>query len=331
MTFDTFDSGRDQGTSEWRLVVVTGASGFIGHWIAQLAPPDVRLRVLARPTSDLSRLPSGIEVATGDLLDRDALRAALDGVDAVIHAAGIISFDRRDAERVRRANLVATQNLFEVARQLGIGRIVHTASIFALGHADPALCTGHEPFNARALLDIPYVAAKHDIELMSEAMLAEGLPLVRLYPGLCLGPEDRTQSSSGVIAAWLRGQVPAITRGGICYMDVRDAAAAHWAALARGEVGQRYLLPGTNLTHRQLFTRLAALTGRRAPPLTVPVPLAVTGAALMQRLMAEPPLRPDMARLMGYRWWYEDTATQSLGLSLRHLDETLHATLAELR
>ena len=74
--------------------LLTGASGFVGSWIARMIdPPPGALRVLARPTSDLSVLDDlPVEVAEGDLLDPPSLRQAMDGVRRVYHAAGTISF-----------------------------------------------------------------------------------------------------------------------------------------------------------------------------------------------------------------------------------------------
>lgn len=316
-------------------LLLTGGSGFIGHWIARLLPPDYSLRILARPHSDLSLLDrAGVryERALGDLCDRASLQRALEGIEGVIHAAGYIAFDRRDAGRIRAANLDGCLNLFAAAQQAGVQRVVYTASIFALGHAERGLVTAESPFNAQALLDIPYVQAKREAELAARRFIEQGLPLIRIYPGLCLGPEDRTHSSSALIGEWLQGRLPALVDGGICYLDVRDAAAAHIAALTHGEPGAQYLLPGYNLTHHDLFARLAPLAGRAAPHLTMPPALAEWGAALLERLLPRPFLYRDMARLMRYRWWYEGAASQqALALCYRPLEETLRATLAELR
>lgn len=322
-----------QALCQFDTVLLTGGSGFVGHWVARSLPASLHLRLLARPTSDLALLDeAGVayERVEGDLLEPESLRRALRGADAVIHAAGLISFDRRAAGAVWDNNVRATAALFEAALEAGVSRVVQTASIFALGHAERGVVTGEEPFNGAHLLDIPYLRAKWEVERLSQGMIARGLPLVRLYPGLCLGPEDRTRSSSGTIAEWLRGRLPALMRGGICFVDVRDAARAHVAALACGGVGERYLLPGYNLSHRELFERLAPLAGRRAPRLTVPAWVGVRGASLLERLMDEPPLRRDVARLMGHRWWFRDDSAK-LGIRYRPLEQTLRATLDGLR
>lgn len=316
--------------------LLTGASGFMGGWIARtLHPAPGELRVLARSSSDLSLLGGlPVEVAYGDLLDPASLACALDGVQRVYHAAGYINFRRRDGAAARRQNYEGTLNLFEAALRAGVERMVLTGSIFALGcAADP-----HHPvtedsvFNAPELLNIPYMRAKVDIEQAAEEFIKQGLPLIRLYPGLCLGPDDRHRSSSGAIDAWLHGRLPAIIAGGgICMMDVRDAAAAHVAAMERGVPGRKYLATGHNITLQGLFERLQRITGRR-PPLRLPPPLGVPLAHAVEALGLFPALDAAQARLMAYFWWYDSSrAVRELGVTFRPLDETLSEAVAWLR
>lgn len=313
--------------------LLTGATGFVGQWIARtLDPGPGALRVLARRTSDLSALKGlPVEVVEGDLLDGGSLRRALDGVQSVYHAAGWISFKRRDWERVREVNYQGTANLFEAALAAGVERVVYTASIFALGHAEGPgkLVTESQQFNGHDLLDIAYVRAKVDAERAAEEALDRGLPLIRLYPGLCLGPGDTTRSSSAAIDAWLRGRLPAVVSGGgICLMDVRDAAAAQVAAMEQGEPGRRYLATGHNVTLRELFARLQAITGRRRPPLELPPGLAAPLAGVAERLDVLSAFDQAQARLMARYWWYDSArAQEELAVHFRPLEETLRDTV----
>jgi dihydroflavonol-4-reductase len=267
------------------------------------------------------------EVVEGDLLDMGSLRRALEGVSRVYHTAGIISFRPRDANIVRRVNLDGTANLFEAALTVGVERVVYTASIFALGHAESSECPADEDaeFNANDLLDIPYLRAKREAELVAQAYIGEGLPLIRLYPGLCLGPGDRNRSSSGAIDAWLHGRLPGIiSGGGICLMDVRDAASAHVAAMEKGKPGRRYLAAGHNVTLSNLFERLSCITGIPAPLLRFPPWLGIPATHLTESLGIFPVLDSAQTRLMARYWWYDSARARSeLNASFRPLDETL--------
>ncbi len=317
-------------------ILVTGGSGFLGGAIvrALVAAGETRIRVLARPGSDLSAL-AGIpcERVNGDLLDPDSLRQALEGVSQLFHAAGLIRFRPQDAQQVRRVNLDGTRHLFEAALAAGVRRVVYSASIFTVGAAqNGALATEDMGYNTPDLLDIPYIQAKWGAEQAAQAAAARGLKVIRLYPGLCFGPGDHNRSSTGAVDAWLRGMLPAVVRGGgIPVIDVRDAAQAHLAAMAHGVPGRRYLAPGYNLTLDELFARLSHLTGRPGP-LMLPARVGILAARLLDWLPLALPVDSAQARLMARQWWFDDSrARQELGIAYRPLDTTLAETVAWLR
>lgn len=312
--------------------MITGGTGFLGGWIARTLARDPEqtgpLRVLVRESSETRRLRDlPIEIVEGDLLDAPSLRRALAGVRFVYHAAGRITFRPDDADAVRRVNYHGTVNLFSAALEAGVERVVYASSIFAVGHTeDQTPVDSDHVFNGQKYLDIPYVRAKRDAELAARDFITRGLPLIRLYPGICLGPGDVNRSSTRAVAAWVQRRLPAITAGGgVPIIDVRDAAAAQITAMRRGEVGPRYFAPGYNLTGEALFARLATVTNRR-PPLAVSPHLVVPLAYLAERLGLSLPVEAAQARLMAARWWYADSA-DVLGFKYRPLDETLRATV----
>ncbi|MGW6275150.1 NAD-dependent epimerase/dehydratase family protein [Streptomyces sp. NPDC055060] len=110
-----------------RTVLLTGAAGGLGTLMRGLLPAyGYRLRLL-----DVRPIEGEPDAITADLADKKALREAVRGVDAVIHLAGISlesSFDK-----ILRANVEGTYNLYEAAREEGVGRIVFASSNHAVG------------------------------------------------------------------------------------------------------------------------------------------------------------------------------------------------------
>ncbi|WP_327346606.1 NAD(P)-dependent oxidoreductase [Streptomyces europaeiscabiei] len=110
-----------------RTVLLTGAAGGLGTLMRDLLPAHgYELRLL-----DLLPVEGAPDAITADLADKDALREAVRGVDAIIHLAGISL--EASFEKILRANIEGTYNLYEAARAEGVPRIVFASSNHAVG------------------------------------------------------------------------------------------------------------------------------------------------------------------------------------------------------
>lgn len=111
-----------------RTVLLTGAAGGLGTLMRELLPGHgYQLRLL-----DLLPVEGEPDAIVADLADRDALREAVRGVDAIIHLAGISL--EASFEKILAANIEGTYNLYEAAREEGVGRIVFASSNHAVGY-----------------------------------------------------------------------------------------------------------------------------------------------------------------------------------------------------
>src|SRR5690348_13452841 len=97
-------------------VLVTGATGFVGsHTAEHLLSQGHQVRALARPSSNLVWLEGKpIEVVNGNMLDPSSLKAAMEGIDAIIHIAGATA--ARTKQAFFEANQLATRGLLEAAK-----------------------------------------------------------------------------------------------------------------------------------------------------------------------------------------------------------------------
>ncbi|MDX3543778.1 NAD(P)-dependent oxidoreductase [Streptomyces europaeiscabiei] len=110
-----------------RTVLLTGAAGGLGTLMRDLLPAHgYELRLL-----DVLPVEGAPDAITADLADKDALREAVRGVDAIIHLAGISL--EASFEKILRANIEGTYNLYEAARAEGVPRIVFASSNHAVG------------------------------------------------------------------------------------------------------------------------------------------------------------------------------------------------------
>ncbi|SBT94538.1 uronate dehydrogenase [Streptomyces sp. DI166] len=110
-----------------RTVLLTGAAGGLGTLMRELLPEyGYELRLL-----DLRPIEGAPDAIVADLADKKALREAVRGVDAIIHLAGISL--EAPFEKILRANIEGTYNLYEAAREEGVARIVFASSNHAVG------------------------------------------------------------------------------------------------------------------------------------------------------------------------------------------------------
>lgn len=169
-------------------VLVTGASGFLGGHVAeQLTLAGHVVRALVRRSSNRKHLTplAGIEFAEGGVEDRERVQAAVDGVDAVIHVAGIVK--ARGEHEFQATNVQGTINVLEAARRRapGLRRFVHVSSLEACGPSKdggPVPIAQEEPITG-------YGRSKLGAE---KALIAarQDLPITILRPTAIYGPRD---------------------------------------------------------------------------------------------------------------------------------------------
>ena len=325
-------------------VLVTGATGFLGGAVArELLARGHSVRVLAREGSDTAPLLEGAdagpgesrespvpEIVRGDALDPVAVRAALAGCEAVVHAAGLAGF-RATREALMAANARTVEVVLGAARDAELRRAVLTSSTAVLGGTrTPAIADEATAGNAEAL-GIPYFLSKLHGERAALALAARGFPVVIVRPAYVLGPGDVHGSSAATLVALVRRRIPAYVEGGASFCDVRDVARGHAEALERGRPGETYILGGHNLRVGEMITRVAALAGVKPPP-RIPVPVAL-GAAALQELGARlgggrAAMTRELVRAAAlYTFVSSAKAERELGYAIRPFDEMVRDTL----
>jgi nucleoside-diphosphate-sugar epimerase len=296
-------------------VLVTGASGFLGSHVAErLSGRDgIELRLLLRPSSSLAYLQDvAYERANGDIRDLESLVAAVEGVDTVIHLAGLVS--ALTEARYQEVNALGTAALVVAARQAGVKRFVYVSSLAALGpSADGVMPEVPRPISAYGRSKL---AGEYPVLAEREAM---SVAVVR--PPVVYGERDRALIPFYRLARL--GFVPVYGAGDrlLTWVHIHDAADAIIAtALADGPSGAVYSISdGAVHTWRSLLQAYAKATGREVRALqTPPVLFALGGYAggLVQTLLRRPlPLSPEEVEQMRQRAWICDHAaiTRDLG------------------
>ena len=162
-------------------VLVTGGAGYIGSvTVERLVERGDDVVVLDDlSTGHRGAIAPGAELRVGDLLDREAVRAALTGCDAVVHfaAKALVAESMRRPEAYWRVNEAGTQNLLEAMRQAGVRRFVCSSTCAVYGDS------GGEPISESTATDPvnPYGASKLAMdELTAEEASSHGLAAISL-------------------------------------------------------------------------------------------------------------------------------------------------------
>ena len=186
-------------------VLVTGADGFIGSHLCEAllrSGHDLRAFVLYNSFNSwgwLDQTPpdvrQGLDVFAGDIRDPHGVRTAMAGCDAVLHLAALIAipYSYHSPDTYVDTNVKGTLNVLQAARELGVGRVVHTSTSEVYGTARFVPITEEHPLQGQS----PYSASKIGADQLAYSFFSSfDLPVVIARPFNTYGPR---QSARAVI------------------------------------------------------------------------------------------------------------------------------------
>ena len=322
--------------------LVTGASGFVGSAVARaLVEAGVAVRVLLRPASDRRNVEGlDVEVVEGDMTDPASLAKALKGCDGLYHLAADYRLWAPDPDVLYRVNVEATTDLMRLAAAAGVGRIVYTSSVAALGlTTDGSPTTETTTASLEAMIG-HYKRSKYLAELAVRRLIQEeGLPVVIVNPSAPVGPRDVKPTPTGrMIVEAASGAMPAFVDTGLNLAHVDDIAQGHLLAFEKGRLGEGYILAGENMTLAEILGEIARICGRRPPRVKIPHDLlwplayAAEGWARLTGAQQEPFITLDGLRMSKKCMYFTHAkAAEELGYRPRPARQGLEDAIAWFR
>jgi len=251
-------------------IAMTGASGFLGRHVVELLAEKHELLCISRS----GRTSQGAIGVAADVKDLDALQAAFEGCELVIHGAGMVSHSAEDSDRLWDVHVKGTENVVAACKASGVRRLVHISSSGTVAVSDDPDFKGREDMSdpLQTIATWPYYRSKLFAEHVAREAADSSLEVIILNPALLLGPGDELQgASTDCVRIFLDSSIPFPPPGGLSFVDVRDVALAIELAIERGgKTGERYLLGPGNLSFYEFYNCLARVTGRSAPMAALP-------------------------------------------------------------
>jgi len=251
------------------MILVTGGTGFLGSYIIKnLVEKGHSVRAIRRS----AKLPSWIspeifekvEWVEGDVLDVISLSDAMQGVDAIIHSAAVVSFSKSGRKQMYRINIDGTANVVNTAIENSVRRIIHVSSIAAIGRTTTQQLVTEEKAWEENKNNTHYAITKHHSEMHVWRGFSEGLSGAIINPSTILGFGDWHKSSCAMFRNVYKG-FNWYTNGINGFVGVEDTADAA-VQLLFSEISQRkFIVSAENWVFRDLFNAIADGFSKQRP------------------------------------------------------------------
>lgn len=313
-------------------IALTGATGHFGSaLVEEMHSRGIKIKALIRQKSDVFKI-ADMEVVHGSILSYPALINLMDGCDALIHSAAVISIHGDPDGLVRQTNVEGVKMVIRAAHETGVKRMVHISSIHAF-QQQPTFEMLNEDRNYVDHRAHDYDRSKLAGQTLVKEANSAGFETIIVNPTAMLGPPDPKPSLLGQAFIDLyKGKIPAIIEGGFDFCDTRDVAVAVVNALSMGKPGCSYLLGGKWYDMKTFVQTISKVSGKKINILTLPVVFAKAGLpfiAIYAKLIKEAPLytRESLEALVyGNRMISSEKATLELKYQTRPFEDTMNDT-----
>jgi dihydroflavonol-4-reductase len=314
-------------------VLVTGGTGFLGSYIIKLlVEKGYAVRAIRRSNKLPFYIPTNIfdrvEWVDGDMLDVISLQDSMDNVDAVIHAAAIVSFVKKDRKEMYRVNVEGTANMVNMALEKNVKRFIHISSVAALGRMANGGHINEEKKWEENKINTHYAKSKYKAELEVWRGISEGLHAVILNPSTMLGYGD-WNSSSCIIFKNVYEKFKWYSPGVNGFVDIEDVARAALLFMESNITEERFIINGNNWPFKKLLDTIADDFGKPRPSKEV-TPALTAIAWRMEKLKSifsgkKPLLTKESARVAHSKTYFDNDKLRKAfpGFSFTPLEQTI--------
>jgi dihydroflavonol-4-reductase len=268
--------------------LITGANGFVGSAVLRLlVNAGHEVRALVRSGADKRNFDGyDLEIIEGDLRDTASLQRAVKDCNTVFHIAADYRLWLPDPDNMYKTNVEGTRDLITAATKAGAEKIVYTSSVATLGiNKNGTASDETTPVTLNDMIG-HYKRSKYLAEQEVHKLVKEmASPVVIVNPSTPVGPRDIKPTPTGrIVLDTIRHRMPAYVETGLNIVHVDDVANGHLLALEKGDIGERYILGGDNMTLAKILEYICINQGMTPPKIRLPHNLILPVAWIMERI-----------------------------------------------
>ena len=268
-------------------VLLTGATGYIGHQLAiKLARQNYEVIALVRDL-DSKKIPKhkNISLVKGNICNYASIQNAIDDCQYVFHTAAYTDLKCNKIDKFYETNVVGTANILKASLAENIKKVIYTSTLSVFG---PSL------FHVPITEDQPRIASyNNDYELtktMSEEVVLDyvkkGLSCTILNVTRVYGPGLKTFSNgvNKIISKIIKDKVlfvPSRLNIEANYVYIDDVINAQLLALKNGKNGEKYIIGGENINYFGLFNKIRNISKSKISIIQINYNLVKNGVALI--------------------------------------------------
>ncbi len=321
-----------------KAVLITGASGLLGsNLLAHLLNENYIIYALKRTHSDISACPedSRINWIVNDDLSTEFLKNITASIDCIIHATGMVSYNKKDKKRLFEVNTDFTKKLAEAALENQVKKFIFISSISALGkYTSNGTITEETPYSKKQFSS-NYGISKRAAETELKKVGEKGLKWIILNPSVIIGAAKREQSSARLIY-YAADEKPFYTEGTLNYVGVDDVSRVIVQSLEDKWKNQQWIINSGAISYKTFFQATANLLQTRAPYINIPTSWVIMGA-ILENILSKitgktPTLSMETAKMAGKSHVYSNEhLVKDMNFEFESLEKVLEKTVKEIK
>lgn len=264
------------------MILITGATGLVGsHLALYLLENNEKIRAIYRTTASIEKtkalfkrynkefLFKNIDWVQADITDVPSLEIAFKNVKWVYHCAGLISFDPKEEEELRKINIEGTANIINFCIDYEIQKLCYVSSIATLGDLKEheTIITEETDWNPEKFHS-DYALSKFGAEMEIWRGWQEGLQSVVINPGVILGP-GFNEGGSGSIFTKVKEGLRFYTKGSTGFIAIDDVVKIMVLLMKSDINGERFIAISENLSFKTLLKTIAFALNVKPPSIEV--------------------------------------------------------------